>query len=196
MSEALQERPSDMFTLPSSEETLTLIHRYFADTGLLFPYIHPPTFFDTYYQLKNNSKRVRRTWLGLLNIILAMAKLTSASGRSPAETCISESAVYYRRALDLCKGEILRGTTLEVGKISLLCSYRPFFPPLISRQYSIYYSWASTFRGHRSRFRRGRYMAWPLKLHSSSDFIRKTLPKRFLLWSRRHEKEHGLDVWF
>lgn len=116
ISEALQERPSSMFTLPSSEETLTLIHRYFGDTGLLFPYIHPPTFFDTYYQLKNNSKRVRRTWLGLLNIILAMAKLTLASGRSPAETCISESAVYYRRALDLCKGEILRGTTLEVGK--------------------------------------------------------------------------------
>ncbi|EYE90663.1 putative C6 transcription factor [Aspergillus ruber CBS 135680] len=120
ISEALQERPSSMFTLPSSEETLTLIHRYFGDTGLLFPYIHPPTFFDTYYQLKNNSKRVRRTWLGLLNIILAMAKLTLASGRSPAETCISESAVYYRRALDLCKGEILRGTTLEVVQYLLL----------------------------------------------------------------------------
>ncbi|KAL2817023.1 fungal-specific transcription factor domain-containing protein [Aspergillus cavernicola] len=115
-----QGRQSDMFTLPSPEGTLTLIHRYFADTGLLFPYIHPPAFFETYSQLMNNSKRIRRTWLGLLNIILAMAKLTAVSGLSPAETCLSESAVYYRRAVNLCKGEILRGTTLEVVQYLLL----------------------------------------------------------------------------
>ncbi|KAF7627707.1 C6 transcription factor [Aspergillus flavus] len=106
--------------LPSSEETLQLIRRYFYDTGLLFPYIHPPTFFETYHQFKNNAKKVRRTWLGLLNIMLAMAKVTAVSARAQAELRIKESTRYYRQALNLCRGEILRGTTLEVVQYLLL----------------------------------------------------------------------------
>ncbi|KAL4737926.1 C6 transcription factor [Aspergillus similis] len=112
-------RESDIFVLPPPEETLALIQQYFADTGLLFPYIHPPAFFETYSELKDSSKRIRRTWLGLLNMVLAMAKLTAVSRRS-TETCLAESAVYYRRALSLCNGEILRGTTLEVVQYLLL----------------------------------------------------------------------------
>ncbi|GFF96416.1 transcriptional activator protein acu-15 [Aspergillus udagawae] len=107
-------------TLPSSEETLQLIRRYFYDTGLLFPYIHPPTFLETYDEFKNNAKKVRRTWLGLLSIMLAMAKVTAVSGHAPAETRIKESTVYYRQALNLCRGEMLRGTTLEVVQYLLL----------------------------------------------------------------------------
>ncbi|KAF7128505.1 hypothetical protein CNMCM5793_003293 [Aspergillus hiratsukae] len=107
-------------TLPSSEETLQLIRRYFYDTGLLFPYIHPPTFLETYGEFKNNAKKVRRTWLGLLSIMLAMAKVTAVSGDDPAETRIKESTVYYRQALNLCRGEMLRGTTLEVVQYLLL----------------------------------------------------------------------------
>lgn len=122
----LQGRQSNLFTLPSPEETLTLIHRYFSDTGLLFPYIYPPAFFETYSELTYNPKRIRRTWLGLLNMVLAMAKLTTVSHRSPAETCLGESAVYYRRAIRLCNGEMLRGTTLEVGtslSYTFVCSH-------------------------------------------------------------------------
>lgn len=108
-----------MFTLPPDDETLALILRFFGDTGLLFPYIHPHAFFETYSELKKGSKKIRRTWLGLLNMVLAMAKLTAVSERSSAEVCLKESAVYYTRAFDLCRGEILRGTTLEVGRVSL-----------------------------------------------------------------------------
>ncbi|KAH1976469.1 hypothetical protein KXW88_008978 [Aspergillus fumigatus] len=106
--------------LPSSEETLQLIRRYFYETGLLFPYIHPPTFLETYDEFKNNAKKVRRTWLGLLSIMLAMAKVTAVSGHAPAESRIKESTVYYRQALNLCRGEMLRGTTLEVVQYLLL----------------------------------------------------------------------------
>lgn len=105
--------------LPSSEETLQLIRRYFYETGLLFPYIHPPTFLETYDEFKNNAKKVRRTWIGLLSIMLAMAKVTAVSGHAPAESRIKESTVYYRQALNLCRGEMLRGTTLEVGGLIL-----------------------------------------------------------------------------
>ncbi|KAJ5981588.1 hypothetical protein N7522_013572 [Penicillium canescens] len=104
--------------LPS--DTLQLIRRYFYHTGLLFPYIHPPGFLEVYHQFKNNVRKVRRTWLGLLNIMLAMAKVTAVSGHAPAETRIEESTVYYRQALNLCRGEILRGTTLEVVQFLLL----------------------------------------------------------------------------
>ncbi|GKZ27604.1 hypothetical protein AbraCBS73388_005129 [Aspergillus brasiliensis] len=106
--------------LPSSEETLRLIRRFFYETGLLFPYIHAPTFLETYDEFKNNAKKVRRTWLGLLSIMLAMAKVTGVSGHAPAETRIQESTVYYRQALNLCRGEMLRGTTLEVVQYLLL----------------------------------------------------------------------------
>ncbi|KAL4807917.1 fungal-specific transcription factor domain-containing protein [Aspergillus unguis] len=117
--EGSRERQSSMFSLPSDDEMLPLIHRFFGDTGLLFPYIHPHAFFETYSELKG-SKKVRRTWLGLLNMVLAMAKLTAVSERTPAEVCLKESAVYYTRAFDLCRGEILRGTTLEVVQCLLL----------------------------------------------------------------------------
>jgi hypothetical protein len=90
--------------LPSPEETLQLIRRYFYDTGLLFPYIYPPAFIETYHQFQNNAKKVRRTWLGLLHIMLAMAKVTAVSTCTPAEMRIKESTVYYRQALKLCRG--------------------------------------------------------------------------------------------
>ncbi|EED16269.1 conserved hypothetical protein [Talaromyces stipitatus ATCC 10500] len=114
------ESRSNMFVLPPAEEALALIHQYFSDTGLLFPYIHPDSIFGTYSELRKGSKKIRRTWLGLLNMILAMAKLTTVSERAPAEACIRESAVYYSRAFNLCRGEILRGTTLEVVQYLLL----------------------------------------------------------------------------
>ncbi|KAJ6090666.1 hypothetical protein N7499_003380 [Penicillium canescens] len=52
--------------------------------------------------------------------MLAMAKVTAVSGHAPAEIRIEESTVYYRQALNLCRGEILRGTTLEVVQYLLL----------------------------------------------------------------------------
>ncbi len=115
--ETTQGKQSSMFLLPSDDETLSLICRFFGDTGLLFPYIHRHAFFETYFELKKGSKKIRRTWLGLLNMVLAMAKLTAVSEHAPVEQCVQESVVYYNRAFDLCRGEMLRGTTLEVGTV-------------------------------------------------------------------------------
>ncbi|RAH79178.1 C6 transcription factor [Aspergillus japonicus CBS 114.51] len=103
-----------------SDEIIPLIRRYFADTGLLFPYIYPPAFLETYHQFKSKAKKPRRTWLGLLNIVLAMATLTAVFPGYSAETRIQESTVYYQQALRLCQGEIMRGTTLEAVQFLLL----------------------------------------------------------------------------
>lgn len=107
----------NIFALPPQANTLELIERYFSNTGLLFPYIYPPVFLDTYHQMaRENFSRVRRTWLGLLNMVLAMATITAIPGSASADARIEESDVFYQRGLGLCGSEILRGTTLEVGK--------------------------------------------------------------------------------
>lgn len=110
------QRGKNIFKLPQESETLSLIKQYFTNTGLLFPYIHPPTFLQTYEEMVTDDfKRVRRTWLGLLNMILAMVKITASPSGAPASTRIADSDVFYQRSLGLCRDEILRGTTLEVG---------------------------------------------------------------------------------
>ncbi|KAL3446130.1 fungal-specific transcription factor domain-containing protein [Aspergillus insuetus] len=115
------QRGKDIFKLPPASESLSLIKQYFANTGLLFPYIHPPTFLQTYEEMvRDNFKRVRRTWLGLLNMILAMATITASPSGAPASTRMADSDVFYQRSLGLCRDEILRGTTLEVVQYLLL----------------------------------------------------------------------------
>lgn len=105
----------DMFALPPPQETSRLVHKYFSDTGLLFPYIYPPSFLETYRSMTENNCKVRRTWLGLLNMMLAMANITAAPNEEPAKQRIAAADVFYKRALNLCGNEMLRGTTLEVG---------------------------------------------------------------------------------
>ncbi|KAF5712451.1 C6 transcription factor [Fusarium globosum] len=110
--------------LPPDEVMQRLIRAYFDNTGLLFPYIHEQEFLDTYERFRASGFRgnVRRTWLGLLNMILAMATCTSCWEDSGSETTFEESDVYYRRAQELCHTQMFRGTTLETVQYLLLTS--------------------------------------------------------------------------
>ena len=94
-----------------------MITRYFGDTGLLFPYIYEQAFLDTYDEVKaNNFTNIRRTWLGLLNMIMAMATNITVNNGLSMEQRAQDSDVYYQRAAGLCEKQIMRGTSLEVGK--------------------------------------------------------------------------------
>lgn len=106
--------------LPPDEVMKRLISAYFANTGLLFPFIHQQEFLDTYVRFQASGFRtdVRRTWLGLLNMILAMATCTSCWEDSGSETHFEESDIFYRRAQELCQTQMFRGTTLEIGQYS------------------------------------------------------------------------------
>ncbi|KAJ5673980.1 hypothetical protein N7462_009419 [Penicillium macrosclerotiorum] len=111
----------NIFALPHQSETIARIYRYFSNTGLLFPYIYPPIFLETYHQMvRENFTKVRKTWLGLLNMVLAMSTITAVPGGAKADMRIAESDVFYQRGLGLCSSEILRGTTLEVVQFLLL----------------------------------------------------------------------------
>jgi hypothetical protein len=110
----------NIYVLPSETTTRNLIAQYFGDTGLLFPYIHEQTFLDTYNDIKGHDfNQIRRTWLGLLNMVMAMATSTTIVNGLSAERRARESNVYYQRARGLCEKQIMRGTSLEIGKFYL-----------------------------------------------------------------------------
>lgn len=106
----------DIFALPPEDRTWSLIQQYFHKTGQLLPFIHQPSFCETYFQMKkHNFTKVRRTWLGLLNIVLAIATSLSTEGDMPPEKRIQESDVYYQRANGLCDRDSKRNASLEMG---------------------------------------------------------------------------------
>lgn len=107
----------NLYALPSEEETLDLVRQYFSNTGLLFPYLHEESFLETYEAMKRtNFIKVRKTWLGLLNMVLAFAIGTTVSSNMSAEKRAEISNVYYQRALGLCDKQIWRGTSIELGE--------------------------------------------------------------------------------
>lgn len=113
----------NIHALPLETKARQLLAQYFSDTGFLFPYLHKETFMRTYDEMKKrNITRVRRTWLGLLNIVMALATSIAVEGGLNAEQRRLESDIYYQRAVILCKEQIMRGTSLEVGR----SSYNPW----------------------------------------------------------------------
>lgn len=108
--------PQALFNLPSDEETLRLIQSYFANTGVLFPYIHEETFFKTYKEVRSTGFRNKHCWLGMLNVILAMSTSASIGGTLSAEKRAARSNVFFSRAVTLCTNRIRRGASLEIGK--------------------------------------------------------------------------------
>lgn len=116
--------PSNTSYLPPHHETELLLQHFFSTTGVLFPYIHKDSFMQTYESLKAQSFRgkVRRIWLALLNVMLAMATCERSQENFRDTTKAAKSHAFYQRSQELCDEQILHGTTLETGKRAMLCS--------------------------------------------------------------------------
>jgi hypothetical protein len=100
---------------------MALLQQYFSNTGLLFPYIHEKTFLTTYAEAQANGfKEVNRTWLGLLNIILALVTSTEIRTNQSAQERAALSDIYYQRAIGLCDKQVMRGTSLEIVQYLLV----------------------------------------------------------------------------
>ncbi|KAH7028917.1 fungal-specific transcription factor domain-containing protein [Microdochium trichocladiopsis] len=85
-----------------------LLDCYFATGGAVFPIIHEPSFRATYLECRRNGfTRARRTWLGLLNIMLAMATSFDADSVPSATRRQEKASIFYARAQELC-GELSR----------------------------------------------------------------------------------------
>lgn len=106
--------------LPSQLETELLLAHYFNNTGLLFPYIDRNDFLETYNRLKAReySSQVRRSWLVLLNIVLAMARCTATPPDLDTSICVTPAAVFYQRAKvlsNVSEAHGLQGIHLDNG---------------------------------------------------------------------------------
>lgn len=113
----------NIYALPPEPRPLSLISKYFQKTGQLLPFIHEQSFYETYFQMRSDKfTMARRTWLGLLNIILAMATTLSIDGDMSAEKRIEESDVYYQRANILCSKESTRNSSVELGMCTISVS--------------------------------------------------------------------------
>ncbi|RDL35800.1 uncharacterized protein BP5553_06412 [Venustampulla echinocandica] len=110
----LYERPSDV-------EAMSLIDMYFADTGLLFPYLHEETFRATYEAMKRDHWRnPQKTWLAILNVVFAVGTSMNISANWSAQDRAAMSDTYYQRALGLCERQIWQGCTVELVQCLLL----------------------------------------------------------------------------
>ncbi|KAL6241621.1 hypothetical protein RBB50_011402 [Rhinocladiella similis] len=111
----------NIYALPSETRTWVLINEYFQKTGQLLPIIHEASFRETFIEMKrSNFTATRRTWLGLVNIILALGCTLIVDGDDTAKERIAESDVYCQRANRLCEREPRRSISLELVQYLLL----------------------------------------------------------------------------
>lgn len=108
-------------TLPAAEEMDILLDTYFTVHGTLFPFLHEPTFRETYNEFRSSGfTKVRRTWLGLLNMIFAMASNVDLDGQVSWKERLRRSSVFFTRAVSLCDEIAVRTVSLDIVHYLLL----------------------------------------------------------------------------
>ncbi|KAK7211504.1 hypothetical protein V2G26_018682 [Clonostachys chloroleuca] len=111
----------DASLLPKEEHMSSLVRQFFSDTGMLFPYINEQRFWETYSKLqKFGPTGVRKSWLGLLNMIMAMATSTRARRDVDMEQRYSQSEVYFNRARTLCLDQMNPEASVEAVQVMIL----------------------------------------------------------------------------
>ena len=100
----------DPFAIPPFDVLRARVEHYFQWTAVLYPFIHRDTFMTTLATLRHSVTNVRRTWLGILNLMQALAH------HIPVSDNPEEGELYYRRAQALCDQQTLENITLEVGR--------------------------------------------------------------------------------
>ncbi|KAH8651269.1 C6 transcription factor [Xylariales sp. PMI_506] len=107
--------------LPPIEEMDNLLDIYFDSAGAVFPFIHEETMRNTYAEFRlNGFTRARRTWLGTLNMMFAIASSFDKDHHASAKKRFERSNVFYKRALELCGELAKRVISLEIVQYLLL----------------------------------------------------------------------------
>ncbi|GFF29470.1 uncharacterized transcriptional regulatory protein C3C7.04 [Aspergillus udagawae] len=111
----------DPFYLPSSQDVMSLVETFFANTGRLFPYLHLATIVDfNAISRPVDPTRVNRAHLCVLNMIMAFASIHSPSNSSSIVDKLSHGKVFFDRALHLLVQMRPRDPTLESVQAALL----------------------------------------------------------------------------
>ncbi|KAF5855754.1 hypothetical protein ETB97_008472 [Aspergillus alliaceus] len=110
----------ERFSFPPPAEADGLLQIYFTTVNLMMPCIHEASFLGTYRKMRNNElPDIRRSWLGVLNIIFAIAtNLTTAT--TPTSERATRSRMYFERAMEVTKSDIVGRVSLELELFFLL----------------------------------------------------------------------------
>lgn len=105
----------DPFALPPQAEADALLHLFFTTVNLMIPCIHEGSFRSTYRKLQiDGIPSVRRCWLGTLNVVFALAT-NVMTATSPNTERAKRASIYFERAMELVKSDILGRLSLEMG---------------------------------------------------------------------------------
>jgi hypothetical protein len=113
--------PREMTTLPSSAEMDRMLNIYFDTAGCVFPFIHEESMRKTYQSCKENGwARVRRTFLGTLNVIFATVSSLDREVTPSARERQERANTFLKKATDLC-GELSKQViSLEIVQYLVL----------------------------------------------------------------------------
>jgi hypothetical protein len=112
---------ADKFKLPLHDEILSLLKFYFANAGRFHPFIDKDKYTNPYMTMRSeNFLHVRRSWLGLLNMMFALAISTSCYPSRSAKSRAELYEIYYERSPALCNVHVVKGFSLETGRFMRL----------------------------------------------------------------------------
>ena len=125
--------------LPPHNEMLRLVDLFFATTGKFFPYIHRKAVIDMIEELDiSRSSGVRRSWLSLLNALLAIGTSLDCDGGRSFKHREHDSDTFFQRALTLSPWSISNTANLETRKSEMKAAYfDPGWPNPLSDSASI-----------------------------------------------------------
>jgi hypothetical protein len=109
-------RPIDAYEVPPFHVLHSRIEHYFRWTAVLYPFIHRDSFMSNLEGLRESARKVSRPFLGIVNMMLALAH------NIPVSENIEEGELYYHRAQLLCDQNTLDNVSLEVVQYLLILS--------------------------------------------------------------------------
>ncbi len=92
--------PRNSYDLPPRWKIITLVNAFFARPGMLFPYVYKKWILHGLEQ-DASMHTPRRSWLCLLNAIMAFSTILGDSSRISIENSFTEADAFLQRALQL-----------------------------------------------------------------------------------------------
>lgn len=108
----------NILALPPMHIVSKLVDRFFSETGILFPYIHKRSIDDGIVDISSHGFRgIRRSWLCLLNVIMAFAMILTPLQDDQIEGVVS-SETFLQRSLKLLPPVWLQPANIEIRQLS------------------------------------------------------------------------------
>lgn len=109
--------PSSSLSSAFSDQAADLVIRYFDDFGSIVPVIHRPSFLERYELAKNgNSGMDEKSWLALLNIVLALAVVSVSGSVAASHDPASQANAHQEISQQVLQDSSLHDLNLDIGE--------------------------------------------------------------------------------